>query len=418
MKGRLGVLGIAVLALVSSSCGGGSSHGAVSTTRPPETTTTTTAASNPLAPRVTIALLRPQFAVVGLVNAPAAGRVELEMTTDFVHWRDVTPPVPQQGRFGGISAIRDVSFPTPETGWVVVSLPSSALELYRTTDAGTTWHVLPGGVTSGGAAGDELIDFLDAGHGWREVIAPTAGGVSLSATSDGGETWSPLVDPARWPAAGILALSRFSRGFLADTLPPSQDLPDDQPLSAFSPLWETIDGGRDWHRADIALPSGFAGAQSYEGLPTFIDADHGVLPVFLLDHGALWVSFFGTSSGGDSWSDESSVRLGVPRQSPTSPSDLLPAVAMAGPDTWWIVDALGPSDPVVVRVTDDAGRSWTSVPPAGLPSSPPSSYPSGITSIQARSATTAWVMEPNGPGCGLFGTIDRGRNWMPVCPGR
>jgi photosystem II stability/assembly factor-like uncharacterized protein len=353
--------------------------------------------------------------VIGLVNAPARYQVELELTTDFVHWRNITPPLPGPAQYGGTAVLRNVSFPTPDDGWVVAGLPSNALELYRTTDGGVTWQD-EGGVTSGGSAGDELIDFLDASRGWREIIASMAGTVSLSSSDDGGETWTSVTNPGMWPSEGVLTFSSVSHGFIADTLPPSQDLPSGQSIPGFTPLWETTDGGQTWHQASITLPPGFAGAQSYEGLPTFTDANDGVLPVVLFLQNEMSIAFYVTSDGGDSWSYESLVGLGSTANTGVYLNNQLPSVAIAGPNTWWVVSVIRPHGSPTVHVTNDAGRSWTAVSPRGLPSTLTSTYPMGITSVQSTSATTAWAMLENGPSCGLYGTTDGGATWTPVCP--
>jgi len=364
---------------------------------------------------VTVAYLRPGLGVVGLVNAPTPYHVELELTTDFSHWRNITPPIPGSDQYGGIDVLRNVSFPTPSDGWVVAGL-STGLELYRTTDGGTSWQD-EGSVTSGGSAGDELVDFLDASHGWREVIAPTAGMVSLAVTNSGGKTWNSIVNPGRWPSAGVLSFSGGSNGFLADTLPPSRDLPSEQPISAFSPLWETTDSGQRWHTATVRLPAGFSEAQSYKGLPTFTNAADGVLPVVLFQQDTISVAFFATSNGGDSWSYLSLVRLGSTADTGLSLSDELPSAAVAGLTTWWVVSAIRPNGHPMVHVTNDAGKSWSSDSPVGIPSSFATAYPIGIAPVQASSAAMAWTMVQGASGCGLYGTTDGGVTWTPVCPG-
>ena len=336
------------------------------------------------------------------------------MTTDFVHWRDITPPVPDQGQYGGIASIRSVSFLTPEQGWVVVGLPTSALELYRTTDGGATWQD-EGGVTSGGAAGQELIDFVDPSHGWREVIAPTAGMVALASTDDGGETWTSVPNPDRWPSDGVITLSSESNGFVANTLPPSQDLASDEPISSFASLQETRDGGQTWQPAALDLPSGFTEAQSYTGLPTLSSADDGVLPVVLFEQNTMSVAFYLTSNEGASWSYQSLLGVGSTAGTGVSLTNQLPSVSVAGPDAWWVISGLRPNGSPEVHVTNDAGSSWTTVFPNGLPSTLGALSLQGAP-VEAISATTAWVMLAGEPGCNLYGTIDGGTTWSPVCP--
>jgi photosystem II stability/assembly factor-like uncharacterized protein len=351
------------------------------------------------------------------VSPATFGNVELELTTDFVHWHNITPPVPGQGQYGGGSAIRNVSFLNPEEGWVVVFLPNNTLELYRTSDGGSTWQD-EGGVTSAGSAGDELIDFIDSNHGWREVIAPTAGRVTLSSTDDGGETWTPIADPGKWPSEGLLSFASPSNAFDADTLPPCQDLVSQQPIANFPSLSETADGGQTWHQASIDMPPGFTGAQSYDALPTFSSADSGVLPMVLFRQNTMSVAFFVTSDGGRSWSYKSLVGLGSMARTGIYLYNQLPSVTMAGPNTWWVVSAIRPNGSPEVHVTDDAGRTWSTHSPRGLPSSFAAQFPLGADPIQATSATRAWMtFLYGGPSCGLYGTTNGGITWRRVCPG-
>ena len=403
---------IAAGSLVIAACGS-SSH-LVTTTKPHQTTTTATLPSLS-SPVVTASELGQSFGLVGLVNSRTVGHIELELTTDFVHWHNIIPPVPDQGQYGGSAAIKDVFFLSPAVGWVVVGLPNSTLELYRTSNGGISWQG-EGGDTSGGTAGDELVDFVDMSHGWREIIAPTAGRVSLSATANGGESWAPITNPDQWPSGGILSFSGPTSGFLADTLPPHQDLVSDQPINSFAPLRQTTDGGQTWHQATVDLPAGFGSAQSYQALPTFSSASDGVLPVVLFKQNSVSLAFFTTANAGSSWMYQSLLSLGSTGNTGVGLYNQLPSVAAAGQSTWWVISSIRPDGPAVVHVTKNAGKTWTSLKPNGLPSIFSSALPTGYAPVQAASASAAWMTLANGPDCGLFGTSDGGATWTPVCP--
>ena len=49
---------------------------------------------------VSVAYLRPDFGIIGITNAPTSLKASLEMTTDFVHWYDITPPIPGPDSYG------------------------------------------------------------------------------------------------------------------------------------------------------------------------------------------------------------------------------------------------------------------------------------------------------------------------------
>jgi photosystem II stability/assembly factor-like uncharacterized protein len=188
-------------------------------------------------------------------------------------------------------------------------------------------------------------------------------------------------------------------------------------MENFSPLWETVDGGQTWHQATIDLPPAYAGAQSYDGLPTFSSANDGVLPVVFFSENKVSVAFYATSNAGESWSYRSLVSIGSTASTGVPLYDQLPSVAVAGPDIWWVVSVIRPNGSPKVNVTDDAGQSWTTVTPSGLPSAFSGTFPVGFAPLQAISAKTAWVANGNGPQCGLYGTTDGGMTWTAVCPG-
>ena len=362
-----------------------------------------------LEPTVTAAYLRPGYGVVAMANTGSAPHYLLEVTTDFVHWRDISPPPPPPSQYGDDYRLSSISFPTALDGWVVARTGGN-LVLYRTTDGGSTWQDL-GATGQGGAAGEELIGFSDALHGWREVVAATAGRVLASLTADGGRTWNPIATPGSWPASGLLAFSTPQHGFSADTLPPQPGLVTDQPIAAFSPLWETTDGGADWSKAAIRLPPERPSASSYEALPTFFNGTIGVLPVALFGSGPA-VAFYTSSDGGSVWSFAGSAATSAV-EGPSGSVGQWPSAAAASPSTWWVIsgDLLGTAP--IVRVTADAGRTWTVVTSTGLPAD--------IEWVQAASATVAWAMTttvgPPDGGCTMYGTSDGGMAWRPVCPG-
>lgn len=347
-----------------------------------------------------------------MTNVHTPTHALLDSTTDFVHWRDITPPIPGLDQYGDTYVLSDVSFPTASDGWVVASQPGSLI-LFRTRDGGSTWQNL-GMAEQGGSAGEELVTFTDASHGWRQIIAPTGGQNWMSVTADGGQTWNDVVTPGAWPSTGLLTFSATGHGFSADTLPPTFDLVPDLPISAFSPLWETTDGGTTWRQSTVTTPAGFAAAQTYTGLPTFLDADQGVLPVALFVAGTS-VAFYTSSNGGSTWSFQNAVASTAVAKVPGyEAAGQLPAVGVASTTTWWVIGGVPKGMVPSVRVTTNAGASWTNVTTTGLPAD--------IASLQAVSSWNAWATTTAdglpAKGCGLFSTGDGGRTWQPVCPGR
>jgi hypothetical protein len=118
-------------------------------------------------PTVSVARLQPGLGVVGIANAPDPVGASLELTTDFVHWRDVTPPIPGPDSYGDAYRFIDVSFLDPRQGWVVAySEAVGSLLLYRTTNGGTTWQE-EGDTQACGSICPEYVDFVTPLDGWR-----------------------------------------------------------------------------------------------------------------------------------------------------------------------------------------------------------------------------------------------------------
>jgi hypothetical protein len=130
-----------------------------------------------------------------------------QRTTDGgAHWRDASPPTPANRTKGGYAAY----FLDANHGWVTQAVgaggqPSAtALVISATADGGQTWS--QASVPMSGAATDSAqLGFVDARHGWlvtdsgRTAFDKTNTSVveqpitrSVYATSDGGRTWAVL----------------------------------------------------------------------------------------------------------------------------------------------------------------------------------------------------------------------------------
>jgi len=335
------------------------------------------------------------------------------------------------------------------------------LELYRTTNGGASWQD-EGGVTRGGAAGDELVDFIDPSHGWREIIAPTAGQVSLSSTSDGGQTWTSITNPDQWPSEGVLSFSSLSNGILADTLPPNQSLASEQPITDFPPPWVTTDGGQSWTvlsslpaTVPIDTSNGVV-QQSWEAFgiscPTASDCyivgtGGGVGPHPTPPESGVII---GTEDGGQTWTttvEPQSVAVELFSISCESPMSCVavgdtagpaPGVALSTTDggaTWLsspspTLDGVGDlvsvscagdnggldicmaigyatTGSAVIRSTD-GGVTWSGWEFTGIPSR------GGLYAISCATADDCWAMNATPVGDPLYGTADGGSSWASV----
>jgi photosystem II stability/assembly factor-like uncharacterized protein len=358
-----------------------------------------------------------------MVNTRTTDRSQLELTTDFVHWRNITPPGLTPDRYGDVYAFESVSFPTALDGWVTADR-AGALYLFRTINGGRTWTIEgpSKGSDQGGAAGYEMVTFDNVEQGWRAIVAPTAGQVFLSESNNGGRTWQRTQTPSRWPSAGFPVATGNGRALDADTLPPSDVLPTTgNGFGNFSGLWVTTDEGRSWVAPVIPVSAAPDASVDQPGLPTVVGPGHVVDPVLVASGATSSVEFFRSDDGGVSWTYESSVATGSqlrPRVQWSRRANLLgttdglfPSVGVAGPGTWWVASGAGQGDTAVptVSVTTDDGRMWKTVRATGLPEM--------ISSLQAANANTAWATYEFSPGCGLVGTTNAGATWQKVCPG-
>ena len=127
-------------------------------------------------------------------------------------WRDITPAAAGVTPAGtGSGGLLDAFFISSRQGWLAARSPSGELRILRTLDGGLTWlpASLPGTAPDGlPLVEDAFLEFIDARTGWAAVRQPSGSLFSRGAlyrTSDGGATWSllplPLGEPVRFASA-------------------------------------------------------------------------------------------------------------------------------------------------------------------------------------------------------------------------
>jgi hypothetical protein len=116
------------------------------------------------------------------------------LTRDFVHWRNITPPL--KGSSDALKgtclyAWSDAFFTSSNDGWLLARNTGSTQTILRhTINGGTTWSAQPGGDT-GSNAGSETISFVNSSLGWRQQFGVGSNGAyALERTLNGGTTWS------------------------------------------------------------------------------------------------------------------------------------------------------------------------------------------------------------------------------------
>ena len=437
----------ALVGLLLSGCGGsgrihrsgaGTSTGAsTATTSVPVTTPTTT--PPPAAPTDVVQplYLGHGLGIVAEDSMALGGCSQLLATTDFTHWRNISPPQ-QSGTDGSCPDIwQSASFVSPREGWVLGRNGGDvSTVLYRTDNGGTTW-VEEAGSSVFSNAGTQVIGFTNAEDGWRQQFATGSNAAYLlETTADGGATWTAIPQIATNGGCAF-ALDVFANpldGFAGSNLAPgttsSLGAP---PPQAF--LWQTTDGGNSWHEATVPAPAGATHATAFYGLPTFFSATSGILPVEYVENGtagAATLDFYSTADAGTTWTLIPTVKTAETMPADTGPAGCFsspsfpgspssqtggsfPAVAIAGPTTWWVISP--GAQGTTVDVTSNGGGSWTDVPAAGLGSG--GTAGAQLTLVGAAGPTVAWasvVNEADESAPASFQTTDGGRTWSPLAP--
>ena len=170
----------------------------------------------------------------------------------------------------------------------VAAAPRAAVRLFKTTDGGRTWAMLPEPHGTQGLPLASSADFLNAYDGWLVLQAPHGMGSSpgvLYRTTNGGVTWRPVsrtpimnvppeASPAQTlPVAGQIEFTSPENGWLVggwiSTGPRS--------------LYATTDGGANWRL--VALPTIPTGA-TFESVLAAPRSDGDLLTVPIAYQGA------------------------------------------------------------------------------------------------------------------------------------
>jgi hypothetical protein len=250
---------------------------------------------------------------------------------DGGHWRDATPPALRPPAFPRdlIDGVDDVAFVDRRHGWLAAfNCSMAAVQLYRTSDGGRSWHSLgrPGG-HSCSAPATTFLSFINGRHGWMEPVSPTGPVGALLETSDGGRSWKhvatgPAIGPQRrLPCLAPIRFVALSTGWLGRC--------DEFRGGAFS----TRDGGRHWKRAAIAISDARFDLPWFHGRNGVEAATVGTRPVAEKGHSRA-VVFSITRDGGRVWTARSTRRIG---SCPLTAYTSVWPTSVVNRRVWWIV---------------------------------------------------------------------------------
>ena len=300
--------------------------------------------------------------------------------------------------------------------------------LFHTVDAGQTWTQEPGGSTLSNG-GSEVVGFASPDFGWRQQFATGASQPYMfETTEDAGSTWSSI-GPVDDHGGCEFATAVFANRHVGVAAYP---LTYDTGPTQTPWVWQTADGGTTWKRMTVPPPAALTNSSSFYGLPSFF-ADVGVLPVAFVHGSQTVVGFYRSVDAGITWSRPAVV----PTEStlfptagtdgfcgnPTEVAGAFPVVAIAGPQTWWVIGT-SHTGSRTITVTTDGGQSWTTVTPTGFPAYTPTiqeyaSLEGFINSLFVSNGVRAWITVTEGKSlesqsAQLLQTTDGGRTWSRV----
>ncbi len=210
-------------------------------------------------------------------------------------WLDVTPADLSEVSYSTRLSLLDVN-----TAWALIQREDFySGTLHRTQDGGASWTSNPVPFSGGD------LQFLDASTG--RILADRGVGagsnaVELYQTSDGGTTWVSVFhnDPSQPGSSDTLPLGGIKSGMTFFD-PDTGWVTGSRPMDGDIYLYVTHDGGSSWNLQPIPIPPEKAECQFNTFPPVFFGQD-GFLPILLyFPSGPVQQVFYVTHDGGTTW---------------------------------------------------------------------------------------------------------------------
>lgn len=277
-------------------------------------------------------------------------------------WTNITPATPFQ------AIVRNGFFLNANQGWFVVGTPADAggrsqLSVARTSNGGESWQSTPLPFNPDNPSSTQspvYVTFTDAQNGWVSIKLATSSNFSLGTlfrTTDGGKSWTQVALPIGGPVRFVNAQFGWTAGGAAG-----------------DELYVTRDGGQTWTRQSVVSPKSES-TQVWYGMPTFENAQVGVLPVTVVDPRQAHLEFYVTRDGGQSWR----LATTAPIKGDVVPGAPIP-VQVLDASHWLVADSS-----VIVQAGSQAGRTIRTL-----------NLPAGVVDVEFVTADAGWARVVSG----------------------
>jgi len=305
-----------------------------------------------------------------------------------ITWYDVTPPDMTATEYS-----LEIFFLNKDHAWVqkpdFENFPNSGL-LSRTSDGGLTWR------TSTTPFSDGEIRFLDKDNGWMLAdlgVGAGSNAVAVYQTTNGGARWELKYtnDPNQPNANDSLPLGGLKTGITARDMQTAWVGGVIYALGTLY-LYRTDDGGSNWSRVTLELPTGAENSELSIDADQmqFATANDGFLAVHMAGD-STQTAIYVTHDAGDTW---------------TLTPTLLPNDGS--------FDSLTAEEAIIYNgeqfyVTRDAARTWTVIPPDTL-------FGESFAGMDFVNISSGWVITVDSENHSLYQTNDGGATWSPILP--
>jgi hypothetical protein len=336
----------------------------------------------------------------------------LYVSSDLVHWRDVTPSgaLSGDGIRGDSNVITDASWISSETGWIHTCRPLSYRQgLFQTVNGGRSWQSIPD-PDDGTDKCQSRILLLKPGVGIDNLGHQDGLGVTpLEVTDDDGRIWTAPYGIFQGESSVV------PDGPIVFANPLDAIAWGGAPMGFGPGIQVSHDAGHTW---TSVLPPAPEDPNVRYGFTAFPGAETDLMPVVgVATTGGGTVQLDSSTDGGSTWTIVGRVAFHADPLPPTSyqspsttgPSyDLMASLSVTADGAWWLTM---PTTPYTTELSTDGGHSWNIVRTtilAGNPDIVPVSRSAALATVRTPTATAGFVDST------VFATTDGGSHWTHI----